>query len=422
MSSSFTPWLKLHLVDVAEKFGANIAAVPLHEKGKRGQIIEFLRVGTENEDAVWASFSDQSLFIPIKFSKEAVIEYKRRHGNNITEGKTALVTIMKFKVVSARVPVPQGGMSGSAKLALLCDSVSLIGRLEETKGNPKSVEFDAELKEWSDGLTKDGGAGNVLKERKKAKTDVVPSVKPGLQEYQRRWEGSIANPMAMVRPEPEPKRRARTPRMEDARDLGSSSPSQKYSVASSPISNWEPTPEKPSRKRKSPSKSPSPSVRSPTPMNRSSSSSPEPEPSSYLTAPTPAQRRVRVMTPPLLFVRKVAPPPSPPPPVESGPERVLAPNSDQGSQPSQPSQPSQVDVEMLDMTPARVKEEDVDVEMLDQDDAQTAIEIFKSPCWPEPHRKRRKVDDPMATGFDWVSGIDKAVVTWKMLYDALRRL
>ncbi|KAJ7096390.1 hypothetical protein C8R44DRAFT_812915 [Mycena epipterygia] len=172
MSESVQPWIRSHLISVAEKRGGNIAAMPLETKGKRVQIVEFLTFGSENEDsAIWALISDKSFVLPVKFSKEAVIACNKERGRRMTESRTALVLIKKFKPVSTRVPTAGRNqkMSVEAQLALYCESVSVVGSLGEPKwGTPKELESDAELREWSQGLRLDGGAGNVLKDRKDA--------------------------------------------------------------------------------------------------------------------------------------------------------------------------------------------------------------------------------------------------------------
>ncbi|KAJ7188340.1 hypothetical protein C8R46DRAFT_1183854 [Mycena filopes] len=365
MSENVRPWIKDYLIQVAETVGGNLTAVPLQEKGKKVQICEFLTSGPENEDSViWALVHDKAFSIPVKFSKEAVAQCNK--GRRLTEHTTALVTMKKFKPISARIPLTRnGGISGDSRLALHCESVSMIGGFNEGKwGNPKDLDSDADLREWSQALTKDGGAGNVLKDRKKARegdNNAPPPAKPSvsprkpppfkiitkaskgrnvepMREHRKLWHDSYQNPLAFMRPSSPP--RSATPRRgqlndlaEDARDMGSSSPSDKYSEASSPISGWSPTPAKarPPKKPKEEHLSP------PVPFSPSQKAS-----SSYLTAPTPAQRqRPHIPSP---RVRNVARPPPPPPP-PSGPPRILVPNSDtsqsQSQSQSQPSQPSQ---------------------------------------------------------------------------------
>ncbi|KAJ6586854.1 hypothetical protein DFH09DRAFT_1141721, partial [Mycena vulgaris] len=413
MSESVKSWFRAHFIHIAETYGGALSTVPPEEKGKKVQILEFLTFGIENEDSViWALISDKSLFMPVRFSKEAISECNKNLGRRITESRTALVTIKNFTIMSTRVPNRNGGLAVE-QLALHCDSVRVIGSLGENKqwGNPKELDSDVDLREWSQGLRQDGGAGNVLKERKRdreankantplpAKRSVLPRNPPVIEArlrastststepmdaYRKRWNDSIMHPLKYVRPVAPPREPSAEP--EDARDLGSSSPSQKYSPSSSPISGWSPTP----------------AMSSPVKVERPS---PSPKPSSYLTAPTPAQRRFKspAMSPGLAR-RKVARPP-PPPPVGSGPARILVPNSDTSH--SQPSQPSQ---------PEPIKEEDMD---LDDDDAQTDKRLFRRRASPmergEPGKKRR------LGGFnvDWVERVDGAV-GWDRVWSLLK--
>ncbi|KAJ7497227.1 hypothetical protein FB451DRAFT_221335 [Mycena latifolia] len=444
MSESVKPWFRAHFIHVAETYGGDLATVPLEEKGKKVQILEFLTFGAENKvdsaSAIWAVISDKSLFMPVKFSKDAVTACDKKLGRRLTGTRTALVTIKKFKIVSARIPARGGGMSVEPQLALLCESVSVIGSLGENKwGNPKELDYDADLREWSHGLRQDGGAGNVLKERKRnreannadvplrAKRPVSPrkprdveprprastSLEP-MDAYRKRWNDSMMDPLKFVLPLSSPRERSVEP--QDARNLGSSSPSEKYSPSSSPISGWSPTP----------------AMSSPLKVERAS---PSPKPSSYLTAPTPAQRRFKSLALSPVAQRKVArPPPPPPPPIGSGPVRILVPNSDTSqSQPSQPSQPSQLSAQASQPSPHRIKEEDI--EMLDEDDAQTDRRLFRrrgsSLERAEPTKRRRMVkenDSPagyreklagFSLGLDWVEW-GQGVVGWDRVWSVLR--
>ncbi|KAJ7462215.1 hypothetical protein B0H11DRAFT_100130 [Mycena galericulata] len=78
MSESVHPWIKKHLIQVAETYGGNLSSVPLEEKGKKVQIVEFLTFGAENEDStIWALINDKALIMPVRFSKEAVAASNR---------------------------------------------------------------------------------------------------------------------------------------------------------------------------------------------------------------------------------------------------------------------------------------------------------------------------------------------------------
>ena len=51
-------------------------------------------------------------------------------------------------------------MSDESFLAIECNAFSAIGSFGEARfGDPKSVREDKDLREWSDGLRKGGGAG-----------------------------------------------------------------------------------------------------------------------------------------------------------------------------------------------------------------------------------------------------------------------
>ncbi|KAJ7287604.1 hypothetical protein C8J57DRAFT_1284398 [Mycena rebaudengoi] len=456
MSESVHPWITNYLVQVAENFGEKLSAVPLEPKAKKVQILEFLGPGTENEDSVvWARISDKHLALPVKFSKDAVAECNRCTGRRITEAKTALVSIKKFRPVSMRVPSRNRGMSAEPQLALLCDSVTVIGSLGDSQwGSPRDIDANPDLREWSIGLRQDGGAGNVLKERKKAREDntikTSPSVKTGspqrvrkmvatqgrarepelMTAYQARWKASTDLPEGyFLRPRvppPQPDEPATPPRRTpgmyfticnrrivyalhgvrsrqsnkqvDARDLGGSSPSQKYSPSqkgssqedspkssrsSTPISCWSSSPARaqpeaedvassprllpPSLPPSSPPKPLSPLLPSRTPFSPppnpplSSPAKPFEGSSSHLTAPTPAQRRLPTsshlstptpaqrplnVSPQVIrpIKRRVARPPEPPvEPVGPGPARILVPNSDTSQSQSQ-SQPGETQI------------------------------------------------------------------------------
>ncbi|KAJ7084319.1 hypothetical protein B0H15DRAFT_389656 [Mycena belliarum] len=450
------PWLRAYFIHAAETYGGDLAVVPLEEKGKKVQILEFLTFGAENKDSassvVWAVISDRMLSIPVKFSKDAVAACEKILGRRLAETRTALVTIKRFKIVSARVPNRGGGMSVDAQLALFCESLAVIGSLGENKwGNPRELDSDSDLREWAHGLRQDGGAGNILKERKRnrevnippevhrpAKRLVSPRKLPAVERrsrtrtiklmdaYRQRWHDSVTDPLKFVRPpspptkplaEPQdardmsmsssshkfvrPPSPPRKPSAEPhARDMSMSSPSQKYSPSSSPFSDWSLTP----------------AISSPV---KAEPASPSPKPSSYLTAPTPAQRRQRS---PALTVaqRKVARPPSPPP-VGSGPGRILVPDSDTSQ--SQPSQPSQL-LELSQALSQRIKEEDI--KMLDEDDAQTEQQLFRrrSSEGIEPPAKRARIENRpgrFILGLDWLDGVEGVVgVGWERVCAVLR--
>ncbi|KAK7057288.1 hypothetical protein R3P38DRAFT_1169932 [Favolaschia claudopus] len=447
MASELRAWVRDYLIQAAETYGSDIASVPLESKGKKLQICEFFTRECENksEDSfVWALVSDKALIIPIKFSKEAVLECNKHSisGMRLNEMKTALVSIKKFRPISARIPLREGAMTAETHLALYCESVSIIGSIGEGRwGNPKDLEADSDLREWSHALRRDGGAANILKDRKRARDGEVgkeprsppimriPSprklpcvvnqagtskIKPKhpMDEYNKKWQDSLRNPLAFVRPAT-PSR----PPPEDARDMGSSSPSEKYSAPSSPISGWSQSPSPQKQKEIQSSSTVEFSQRIADVSTTESSCAPQE--SSYLTAPTPAQRQRPAGPSTVAVERKVARPPPPPPPA-SGPARILAPDSDisqsQSQSQSQPSQTSQsilppqlelpqtqtqapmdshpvISSSVVGMPPpTRIKKEDAEM-LLSDDDAEIDRRLFRrrgSVLEREGAAKRRK--------------------------------
>ena len=84
----------------------------------------------------------------------------RLNPTRITKYKTAIISIKDFRLFFARVSLGKGRMSDESFLAIECNAFSTIGSYGEAMfGDPKSVEKDKDLREWSDGLRKGGGAG-----------------------------------------------------------------------------------------------------------------------------------------------------------------------------------------------------------------------------------------------------------------------
>ncbi|KIY44367.1 hypothetical protein FISHEDRAFT_61907 [Fistulina hepatica ATCC 64428] len=207
MSRSLSPWMLDYLVNIAETYGANIQDTKRFPTNKKAQIIEvcvekqtrFLVVEEKNQfltysrdTYVWAFISDKSFRIPVKFSADSVREYERKNPKkHITSTKTCLIALKKFKPFLSRVPVvAKNGqrMTPFPEIALDCDAFDVMGSIgEETWGDPKPLESNADLKAWRDGLRQDGGAGhiflymhrNVLKERKALKqAQLTATVEP----------------------------------------------------------------------------------------------------------------------------------------------------------------------------------------------------------------------------------------------------
>ena len=84
----------------------------------------------------------------------------RLYPTRITKYKTAIISIKDFKPFFARVSLGKGKMSDESFLAIECNAFSAIGSYGEARfGEPKSVEKVKDLREWTDGLRKGGGAG-----------------------------------------------------------------------------------------------------------------------------------------------------------------------------------------------------------------------------------------------------------------------
>lgn len=84
----------------------------------------------------------------------------RLNTTRITKHKTAIISIKDFRPFFSRVPSGKGRMSDESFLAIECNAFSAIGSFGEARfGDPKSVREDKDLREWSDGLRKGGGAG-----------------------------------------------------------------------------------------------------------------------------------------------------------------------------------------------------------------------------------------------------------------------
>ncbi|CAK5281504.1 unnamed protein product [Mycena citricolor] len=441
-------WLKNYLLEIAESYGANSFAAPRHEKGKRVRVSEFLTLDSENKNAtVWAHVHDEELGIPIKFSKESVA-LCAQSGRRLTATRNPLLTIKAFKPFCARIPLGRdGGMSIESRVALECGFVSVADSLGGAPSAFQPIESIEPLRAWQRGLREDGGAGNILKERKKTNERTTnlglikrpPNAEPGALDLSKKRGDSMknyneiwreANIVSWMRPQ------VKSADMfsvaaEDARALGSSpSPSQQYSVPSSPISNWS----------LSDHERASPFPDAPAHFVPSSSLSKD---ASYLSAPTPAQRPVTDHT---LILRRVARPPSPLP-VGLGPSEVLVPDSDasqsqsqsQSQLPSQSrsypeSQPcSQNQPQPKSQLPASpqfpIAAGLVEVEMIDADDARTQESLFGH---LSEEKLRKQDDDPginmarsststFLVSFDALTKT-AATIGWEQLYTVYARI
>ncbi|KAJ3759975.1 hypothetical protein EV360DRAFT_81600 [Lentinula raphanica] len=156
---------------VAETKGADLSSADWSSKAKKVQIIEFLTYGSRDPDedsVIWAKISDKQKFISVKFSVEAVAEYRRINQTRLTQVKTALVILRKYRLIHCRVPLGRAGqkLTPEAFLALECSELRLLGSIgEPTMGNPSAVGMDQDLLKYMLELRNPGGGANFLKIR-----------------------------------------------------------------------------------------------------------------------------------------------------------------------------------------------------------------------------------------------------------------
>ncbi|KAA1472563.1 hypothetical protein DENSPDRAFT_930372 [Dentipellis sp. KUC8613] len=164
------PWIANYLVDLAETHGGNFSSMPMHERGKKVQIVQFLTwQRSADDDCIWARVSDKEHKISVRFTATALQQYEMLNmqdsqGHRLTAHRNALATIKRFKPCFRRVPDGAGHMTRDAVLALDVDEVDVLGSAgEPVFGNPRDVSLHPMLREWVDGLRQAGGGGNVLK-------------------------------------------------------------------------------------------------------------------------------------------------------------------------------------------------------------------------------------------------------------------
>ncbi|KIM45036.1 hypothetical protein M413DRAFT_327654 [Hebeloma cylindrosporum] len=346
MSDSLSPWLCEYIISIAETYGAQLSNTPANNKKKKVQIKEFLTFPLQGQEEahVWAIISDKQHTIPVKFTREAMAEYSQTSYSNtrFTQNKGALVSISKFRPMHSRVPLGKDGkLTPEAHLALECNSVSVLGASgESTFGNPRPITSHPDVKLWSDSLLHDGGAGNVLKERRLEREAVetnrvveparadsperIPApplpprpiaVKPArntrvtdMASYKARWQFVERNPYLREPPEekvdPSPPEESPVRRSQSER-------------SGTPLSTWERSPSAVKEKTLTNS-----SMAPPTPGQRAPESSYPPGTESVLMEESPGETRPVV-------ARKVPRPNSPEERREmTGSSQVLVPNSD----------------------------------------------------------------------------------------------
>ncbi|KAI0066048.1 hypothetical protein BV25DRAFT_1912851 [Artomyces pyxidatus] len=182
MADTIQPWIEDYLIELAETYGANVGGFPVHNAGKKVQLVEFLTFqAREGDDCIWAKVSDKRQRIAVRFSSKALTEYAASNqndsqGKRLTQHKNAVIIIKAFRLMFQRIPVGNGQekMTSQEHLFLLVDSMRILGSREEaTFGSPQDPCSHAELKLWIDGLRKGGGDGNVLKNLKQTKQEAV---------------------------------------------------------------------------------------------------------------------------------------------------------------------------------------------------------------------------------------------------------
>ncbi|PPQ99753.1 hypothetical protein CVT24_009736 [Panaeolus cyanescens] len=194
MSESLSQWICQYLVEIAQKYGAQVSSFPNFSKKKKVQITELLWVDdNDTNSSAWVHVSDKVNTIPVKFSSDAVKAFNASSSRSLyffahfspkklklvsysklPENKGSVVQMKDFKVILSRIPnlgsSVQGGMTKDAFLALECHSVSYMGAAGSSIfGSPRQVNSDPQVKEWLHGLREGGGAGNVLRDRAKAR-------------------------------------------------------------------------------------------------------------------------------------------------------------------------------------------------------------------------------------------------------------
>ncbi|KAF4599545.1 hypothetical protein EYR40_006639 [Pleurotus pulmonarius] len=211
MSDALHAWLSSYLINIGEEYGGSLTSAPQYVKRKKVQLVEYLTRG-EGDDRIWVKVSDKQYRMPVCFTKLALEEFGRLNHSRLTSHKTALITIKDFRLVITRIPIGRGrkGMTAEPYLAFECDSFTIIGSIDEAEwGKPKEIHEERSIHEWIQGLRSHGGAGNVLKERKKAREEretVKESNQPPLlQQVKIRVTKQTARKTA-----PSPAKRART--------------------------------------------------------------------------------------------------------------------------------------------------------------------------------------------------------------------
>ncbi|KAF7298245.1 Proteophosphoglycan ppg4 [Mycena chlorophos] len=237
---------KLSTAQVADEHAADLGSARPCEARKKGRITQFFDCGPKDK---WAIVSDGVHYITVAIPK------------SINASTPALVALKGLTVICSRIPgADVEGLSSESFIALKCAQVDILGRCNET-GMGKNINDEADIGKWIADLRR---APDILR--------------PYYASWSKHFTAAADEFLKPTTLNPLPA----TP--VDARDFGSS-PSQQMS---SPLSGWSPSPrQSDSEHERCPTPSPAPM------LSKKTVPSSQALDSSYLSAPTPAQRQKR---------------------------------------------------------------------------------------------------------------------------------
>ncbi|KAJ2918575.1 hypothetical protein MD484_g1890, partial [Candolleomyces efflorescens] len=166
MPDILKPWIAVYLIHIAETHGADLAGVPVSSKSQKAQIIRFL-TDVSKPGALWGMLSDGALSLPVKLAKEAVDDDREIYDEPLSNN--CILAVKKYRVIFCRAPLGTGaGMTSDARLVIECTAFDRSSRVPQAiLGEPKPITGHVDLHAWSEALKQDGGAGNILKQRKR---------------------------------------------------------------------------------------------------------------------------------------------------------------------------------------------------------------------------------------------------------------
>ncbi|KAI0705076.1 hypothetical protein C8T65DRAFT_653139 [Cerioporus squamosus] len=146
----------------------------LVSKAAKAQLVKFLTFPDPGDTApcnIWVEISDKKHVIHARLSQDAVAKYLQHPlyaGKPITSHKSALVSLKRVRVAFGRVPSRESkGMTKDATLFLDVEEFELKGSFGEAMwGSPVDIASHKDMRDWIRGLRQDGGASNILKQRK----------------------------------------------------------------------------------------------------------------------------------------------------------------------------------------------------------------------------------------------------------------